>query len=281
MALLDKYLSWPLWGRAALTLGLVLLCSLLICAPLLKILSLIPFLLKQMARAVYLLLEWLVAILHKLWGGVFYHVDNGLASLGERVDSRLDRWYSAWNKPKSRKPYLILIVGVFTICYLSVIVPPMLHIEEGRWQAKGWSAYLQAEDAFVRWLADHDWYISKPFDDPAVSASTEEDPKPSQEVIQIPLTVYRVSGVLAVRDIPSTVECTTLDTLNNGDVATWKGELAFGFADGRQEAWVKVTTDSGIEGWSRLNYLCSEDNIELTLVLRTISDPAASIPPAE
>lgn len=80
------FLSWPLWGRAALVLGSVLLVLLLVRVPLLKLLSLIPFSLKWIFRAVYLLLELLISLLHKLLGGMFYRVDNALASFGGRVD---------------------------------------------------------------------------------------------------------------------------------------------------------------------------------------------------
>ena len=90
-----------------------------------------------------------------------------------------------------------------------------------------------------------------------------------------------MTTVLAIRDIPSTEECTTLDTLPNRAVVSWHRELAFGFAEGRQEAWVKVTTDSGAEGWGRLNYLHPEGDMELTLVLANISETDSPISSAE
>lgn len=279
MAFFDLFLSWPLWGRAALVLGLLLLVILLVRMPLLKLLSLIPFLLKWMFRAVYLLLEWLISLPHKLLGGTFYRVGNGLAAFGKHVDSWLEHWYSAWNKPKSRSPYSALATVAVLACYLCVILPPALHMEEG-WQAKGWSAYLQVEDAFTEWIEDHGWCVPNvPGSQP--DAATVGESELPRESVQISLTVYRVSSVLAIRDIPSTVGCTTLDTLPNGSVVSWYGELAFGFAEGQQEAWVKVTTNSGIEGWGRLNYLHPEEDMEVSLVVADIFDIAPSTPPAE
>ena len=38
-------------------------------------------------------------------------------------------------------------------------------------------------------------------------------------------------------------------------------------AEGEQEAWVKVTTSSGIEGWSRLYFLQPEENAETAFFL--------------
>lgn len=281
MAFLDEFLSWPLWGRAALVLVVIWLAFLLVRVPLLKLLSLIPFLFKWMFRVVYLLLEWLISILHKFLGGMLYRVANGLADLGRRVDEWLEHWYGAWNKSKSWNPYAALVTIVVLVCYLCVILPPMLHMEKGRWQTKVWSAYLWVEDSFVDWVADQVGYVPGTPDDPPYASPVSDEPEPIQETVQILLTVYRVSGVLAIRDIPSTVECTTLDTLPNGAVVYWYGELAFGFADGRQEAWVKVTTDSGAEGWGRLNYLHPEGDMELTLVLANISETDFPISSAE
>lgn len=281
MAFLDEFLTWPLWGRAALTLVMFWLVLLLVRIPLLKILSLIPFLLKWMFRAVYLLLEWLVSILHKRLGGMFYRLDNGLSTLGKRVDGWLERWYGAWDKSKSWNPYTALVTLVALVCYLYVILPPMLHEEGGRWQTKGWSAYLWVEDSFVGWMADQGWYVpNTPDNNPDVS-SVSGELEPIQEVVQISLTVYGVTNVLVIRDIPSTVESTTLDKLPNGAVVNWHGELTFGLAEGRQEAWVKVTTDSGVEGWGRLNYLHPDEDTELTLVLTKASETASAIPPSE
>lgn len=274
MAFLDVFLSWPLWVRAALVLVTIWLVLLLVRVPLLKVLSLVPFLFKWIFRVVYLLLEWLVSLLHKLLGGMFYRVDNSLSAVGKRVDSWLERWYGTWNRPKSWNPYTSLMTVATLACYLCVILPPVLHVEEGGWQTRGWSAYLRAEDAFVGWIADQDWYVSSVPDAPS-------NVVPTDEPTQIPLTVYRVSSVLAIRDIPSTVGCTTLDRLSNGSVVSWYGELAFGFAEGQQEAWVKVTTDSGIEGWGRLNYLHPEEDMEVSLVVTNVFDMVPSTPPAE
>lgn len=284
MAFLDGFLSLPLWGRAALVLVVFWLVLVLVRVPLLKLLSLIPFLLKWMFRAVYLLLEWLVSLLHKLLGGMFYRVDNVLAALGKRVDGWLERWYGAWNKSKSRTPYTTLVTIAVLACYLCVILPPMLYEEEGSWPTKGWSSYLLVEDAFVGWMADKGWYVSGTpdgSDDHPDEVLVSSEPTPIPEVVQIPLTVYRVTSVLAIRDTPSTEGSIILDTLSNGVVVSWYGGLAFGFAEGQQEAWVKVTTDSGVEGWSRLNYLRPEEDMELTLVLANVAETVSPISPVE
>lgn len=285
MTFLNDFLSWPLWGRAALVMGSLLLVLLIIRIPLLKIISLFPFLLKQVFRLIYLLLEWLVAVLHRLLGGAFYRVDNGLAAFGEQTDTKLGRWYGAWHNPKSWRPYAALTVTALTLCYLFIVIPPTLQIEEGGWQTKGWSTYLWAEDTFVGWLGEHNWYTSAAYPG-APNNSLDDDlagseSEPPQEAFQIFLTVYRVPNLLVIRDIPSAQESTALGTLENGTVVSWNGELAFGPAENGQETWAKVTTDSGIEGWTRLSYLHPEESMELTLVPMSGSEADAPMPPNE
>ena len=282
MAFLTEFLSWPLWGRAALVLGSLLLVLLIVRVPLLKIISLLPFLLKQIFRLIYLLLEWLVSVLHRLLGGAFYRVDNGLAAFGERADTKLNRWYGAWHNPKSWQPYALLTTMALVLCYLFIVIPPTLQIEEDSWQTKGRSAYLWAEGTFVGWLEEHSWYTSSshfgtqnnPLDDNPAGNESE----PPQKAFQIFLTVYHVPNLLAIRDIPSTQESTTLGTLKNGTVVSWNGELAFGPTENGQESWAKVTTDSGIEGWARLSYLYPEESMEITLVPISVSEAAAPVP---
>lgn len=281
MAFLDVFLSWPLWGRAALVLGSVLLVLLLVRVPLLKLLSLIPLLLKWIFRAVYLLLEWLISLLHKLLGGMFYRVDNALASFGGRVDGWLERWYRAWNKSNAWNPYSALVAIAVLACYLYIILPPMLRMEENCWQTRGWSVYLSAEDTFVKWMADRGWYAPDTPGNYPDAEPVSGEPEPSRAPVQISLIVYRVPNVLAIRDIPSTEGSESLAQLPNGAVVTWNGELAFGPAKGQREPWVKVTTDVGIEGWGRLNYLYPEENMELPLVFTSAFDTASSALPTE
>lgn len=280
MAFLDVFLSWPLWGRAALVLAAVWLVLLLVRVPLLKLLSLIPFLLKWMFRMVYLLLEWLISLLHKLLGGVLYQVDNGLAAFGKSVDSRLERWYSAWNKSDSWNPYAALVSIAVFACYLFVVLPSVLHLEEGHWQTRGWFAYLRAEDACVKWMEEQGWYAPDALGNHSDAQPVSGESEPSWNPVQIPLTVYRVPNVLGIRDIPSTEGSESLAKLPNGAIVTWDGELAFGPANGQREPWVKVTTDAGIVGWGRLNYLYPEGDMELSLVFTDALDTATPMPPA-
>lgn len=273
---MNYFFSCPLEGRAAIALVLILLFLLLVHKPIFKILSLLPFLLKRVFRVFYLLLEWPVFALHKSLGGVIYRVDNGLAACGEKIDIWLERWYKAWYEPKSWRKYAVVMVMVCVACYLSIVAPIAFHVESDSWKAKGWAVYLYAESTLANFLEEHGWY------DPSSRISTPGTEKSwnFQDIVQIPLTVFRVPSVLRIRDIPSTLDGTTLDTVRSGEVVIWNGELTFGLAEGKQEAWAKVTTESGAEGWGRLYYLRPEEGIELKLTLTDVSEIAVSALPA-
>lgn len=279
MAAVNYFFSCPLEGRAAIISGIVLLLLLLLHTPILKILSLIPFLLKWVFREVYLLLEWSVSVLHKLLGGTVYSVGNGLAACGRKIDTGLEHWYQAWHMPKSWWKYAFVVTAVCTMCYLSVIAPIFFHVEHSSWAAKGWTVYLHAESTLTDFFEEHSWYNPNPPVPAAATSELEEEFQEVQEAVQISMTV-QVSSALRIRDIPSTRDGTTLDSVGNGEIVIWNGELSFGFAEGKQEPWAKVTAESGSEGWVRLYYLRPEEDAELILTVRDVLTTDAVVPPA-
>lgn len=270
MGLFDSFGALPLMVRAALVLGMLLLIWLLLAKPILWALSLLPWFLRLLFHGLCLLLGWPLSGLHKLIGGGFYHVNNKLAAMGEHVDGLLAIWYQAWHHPQKR--YFGIAFVVVLVCLAAVILPEFLHIEPRSWLYKGEALYLQIESYASRWLEmrgllDLELHI------PSASRPTAQ---PTDETVMSPstfqttLTVHNVSSTLSVRDIPSTDGATTLASLKNGQTATWYGRLAFGYAEGRQEAWVEVSTSDGVIGWCRLAYLEPEVDTDLILSASTV-----------
>lgn len=67
-----------------------------------------------------------------------------------------------------------------------------------------------------------------------------------------------------VRDVPSLENCAVLERLGNGDLVVWRGEMQFSEAeDDHVEPWVKIVTEEGTEGWSRLFYLHPEEYMDV------------------
>ena len=89
-----------------------------------------------------------------------------------------------------------------------------------------------------------------------------------EDITAVTFVVSGVKTSLLVRDAPSTQDSTILGRLHNGDMVVWNGYMAFSQIDnGRVEAWIKIVTVDGIEGWSRLYYLRPEqyEDIEFHL----------------
>lgn len=254
------FLSCSLPMRAGIAVLLLFLVCLMLGRGFLFVLSAVPLALKWLFWGLYLVLEWLAALVHKVLGGSFYRISNTLTGFGERITARLAGWYDVWHRPQRR--YIHMAALVFCgICYATVVLPEFFQTEESSWKNQGAELYLKAESRLVRWVTEQSWYDAAPVFHPA----EEEDLGPGQ-VPQVPMTVVHAPRALRVRDIPSTSGAETLETLKNGDVVLWSGELAFGMAEGEQEAWVKVTTSSGTEGWSRLYFLQVEESTDATFL---------------
>lgn len=254
---LHRFLLFPLPLRA----GFAALALLVLCLALgqvfLFLMSAVPLALNWLFHKLYLVLDWPTARLHKILGGSFYLASNALSSFGEKVVAQLTGWYNAWHKP-NRKYIIRASLILCGVCYIVVVLPSFFHIEENNRKSWGMTTYLRAESYLTLWLEEQSRYVSVSALDPANEEFQEFD-----QILQVSMTVVR-ANTLRVRNIPSTLDAEILETLKNGDVVFWNGEFAFGITEVGQEAWVKVTTASGVEGWSRLYYLQAEEVSDTT-----------------
>ena len=289
MKIFHSFLSLSLFIRSGIVIFILMVLLLCFRRPVLSLLSLIPFFLRKFFRALYWLVELIVAALHKLLGGIMYNIENALSVFGKRTDTLLDRGRKWLYSSKAKKTYSTLTVLISLGCYLLIVFPLIINTEENSQLTKGHDMYIKAEKTAIGFLASHSRHNaaspdtnnesqsldpadilndSLPLESSEGSASPEViEPEDANQSVQISMVVHRVSSFLRVRDIPSTQDCITLDTLKNGAGVTWSGELQFGFAEGQQEPWIKVITESGVEGWCRLLYLRPEDDIDLALKL--------------
>lgn len=261
MNAVEFFLSLPFESRVILLLGILLLIWLLFGKVIFRLLSIIPFLLRKIFLVLYMLIEWPLASLHKRLGGKFYHIDNRFAAIGKKIDCYLHSWYQMWRRPQKR--YAGIAIIVYILCLACIISPSYIHIKAGSWLNFGQTVYLRAETSAVAKLESYGWYSPEAYLRVEDESEILEDVP--TDVVQITLVV-NVSDALKVRDVPSTVDDTVLDILRNGDIVIWNGQMTFGMAEGRQEAWVKVTTATGIEGWCRLFYLQPEQSLNLMVL---------------
>lgn len=159
--LIDGFLAWPLWGRTAAVLGILIFVFWLILGKpvIIRILSVIPFLLRKLFHGFYIAIEWVASFFHKKIGSGFFDLENGMSRWGERMDFRLERWYRAWHQPQKRHVFLAIVV--YLLLFLLVGVLPMAAASPDSPLKAGERAYLRCEDAFVNFLEEHGLYVSE------------------------------------------------------------------------------------------------------------------------
>ncbi len=261
--IINKFISFPTWIRAAVLLLIIMvLLWRVLRKPILWILSVVPVLMRKVFRGIYLLLEMPVAMLHTRFGAGFYTIDNGMAQAGEKVDKFMEYWYIRWHSPKEYRLGVNLLV--YGVCILLIAIPSLAH-SDNVILGLAERIYIGGETFIMELAGGRERYN---FIEETVAEPEEqlENERTEEVPFEITLVVSGVSSSLLVRDVPSMENCAVLERLGNGDMVTWKGEMRFSEAeDEHVEPWVKIVTEEGTEGWSRLFYLQPEEYADMEL----------------
>lgn len=239
--------------RVAFLMCFVFLLWLLVGRIILWIMSGIPFLLIKLHRLIYCIVQIPISFLHKKFGSALYKADNGVAVIGVHIEDLLQKWYIRWHaKGKTNKKIEILC---FIVIYIIIVVPPKVFSNDSVLCIPG-NVYCEEESKLVNKIEAGQ--RKKVITDISEEVMQNEDE--TFEVTEPDLIELRVVGIrtaLLIRDVPSVERGIALERLKNNDVVKWSGQLIFAETeDNHKEAWVKIISQNGIEGWSRLDYLC-------------------------
>lgn len=239
--------------RVAFLMCFVFLLWLLVGRIILWIMSGIPFLLIKLHRLIYYIVQIPISFLHKKFGSALYKADNGVAVIGVHIEDLLQKWYIRWHaKGKTNKKIEILC---FIVIYIIIVVPPKVFSNDSVLCIPG-NVYCEEESKLVNKIEAGQ--RKKVITDISEEVMQNEDE--TFEVTEPDLIELRVVGIrtaLLIRDVPSVERGIALERLKNNDVVKWSGQLIFAETeDNHKEAWVKIISQNGIEGWSRLDYLC-------------------------
>ena len=219
----------------------------------LRILSVIPFLVKRIFLGVYLLIDTILSVLHKRIGWIFVTADEQFGEVCEKVDCKIGEWYTKWRGAQKTKVKECLLI--YIISCLIIIVPSYIETDNRMIKA-GENAYLKCEEFIVKHIRESRWYNSKK----ELATGNDWLKKTSTNSVyegefQATLIVTGLKSTLLVRDIPNKEKSVTLDKLHNGECVIWNGEIAFSYVNNQVEMWAKITLEIGITGWSRMDYL--------------------------
>ncbi len=154
----ESFLAWPLWLRIALTaLAFISIFWRLFGRLILKAFSVVPLLLSGILLLLYKLLETVIALPHRKFGGGFYTFSNILSSVGQKGYTALTSWHQTWRKAKK----VHAGAAFLTFLVLMTVVLPGTFMESDSPLKMGERLYLWGESAAVNWMEEKGWYVSK------------------------------------------------------------------------------------------------------------------------
>ncbi len=231
-----------------------------------RLASVIPYLLRAVFKGGYLLVEVPVCWIHERAGSFFHGIDNGMADRGSKIDAFLGRWYRCWRNPEKR--HIVISLIIYCLLIVWICIPYNLDKPDVK-AVSGQAVYLKLESKLTGWLEKHGLYAERMAE---TVVYEEAEPAEAEDITEsVLMEVITKNDPLSVRNIPSMKNCEILESVERESTVVWKGEIAFGDgSDGDVEPWIRVETPGGTIGWARLIYLCpvNEGDLELQLLFR-------------
>ena len=152
--MIEWFLALPIGVRLTLFLAIMLVIWWIFGRLVLKLLSLIPMLLKHITIIVYFLIELPISFCHKLAGGMFAAIDQGIANLFDNISTGFHKLYLLASKPKAYRRtafYIFLVLAIY------LTVPHYAGLNEkifSFWQEE----YLRSEQQVVVYINEKGWF---------------------------------------------------------------------------------------------------------------------------
>jgi hypothetical protein len=152
--LVEGIFEIPIAWRAVLFFGILFLIWAIFGKLLLKMLSVIPWILNKFFWGLYILLEIPISALHRKFGSSFESTDNGWTTIMEKICVFFDTAVKKMRKPKSI--YGGRIFGIYLLIAAYFLIPFWANLTERPFTF--WhEAYISREMAVVAWMVDKDW----------------------------------------------------------------------------------------------------------------------------
>ena len=148
------FISLRVGARLALIFGIIFLVWLILAKPLLKIFSILPWIIKKIFYCLYMLFEIPISILHSKFGGMFGTVDQGLTLISDKFCTFIDNLYKKMRRPNTIFSKRLLVVYLVLCAYL--LVPVFANLTEKPftfWQ----NYYVEKETGVIHWMENKGW----------------------------------------------------------------------------------------------------------------------------
>lgn len=147
---MEEFLNWFLFLPIGVKFSILLIVPLIIWCLfgrlIMKLISIIPYIIKRIIVLIYLLLEIPISALHKIFGQSFYKIDQGLSNWFNNLSSLFERIYKFLYSPKNL--YKGKAVVIFLIISAYLIIPSLIGINNRPFTF--WNDfYLKIESAII------------------------------------------------------------------------------------------------------------------------------------
>lgn len=152
--LINNFLSMTIGERAAIFVGILFLLWCVFGNIILKFISILLWILKNIFLVIYILFEIPISIFHSKFGNIFGVIDQHLAINTEKICNSMDKLFKKMNKPKTIYRRRACVIYILISAYL--LIPTYTNLTEtpfSFWQ----EAYIKKETAVIQWMNDTGW----------------------------------------------------------------------------------------------------------------------------
>jgi len=153
--IVNAFLDLPVGVRFTIFLAAILIVYWIFARLFFKVIALVLLLLRKLVYGLYMLIELPISALHRIGGGAFFSIDQGLSNLFGKIYNALEKGVKGFNKPKTIHPgkafFVFLLCGAYlTIPYFAGLYSNVFTFWE--------DAYLEREGRVVYFIEGTSWF---------------------------------------------------------------------------------------------------------------------------
>lgn len=121
---INLFLLLPIGVRFSILLIVPLIVWCIFARLIMKLISIIPFVIKRIVLLIYFVIEFPISKLHKMFGQTFYSIDQGVSNWFDKLSTTIEKVFQLLNKPKNLYKDKAFIIYILFAAYL--IIPSLI-----------------------------------------------------------------------------------------------------------------------------------------------------------